>query len=365
MKILLLSDLNSIHTKKWVKAIAQNGFELFVFGLSPSTDEFYENFSKVQIGSANQKNLRGRSLFSKLGYLKQVNSLKQIYTSFKPDLVHAHYASSYGLLGSYLKHKPFLISMWGTDIVEFPKLNVLNRLLLKRNLRKADYLFSTSHSMAEEAKLYTNKEINIVPFGVDLTLFKPHSKAASDEIVIGIVKTLELNYGIHFLIDAFQLLVSQLPNQQLKLIIAGSGSQDVNLKKQVLDLSLTPFVEFTGYISNEKIASCFNRFDIAVIASLEESFGVSAVEASACEKPVVATCVGGLMEVVIDNVTGLHCEPANSRDLAEKLKILIENPMLRDELGKNGRVHVLKNYDWNQNVALMIDHYRRIYNSVN
>ena len=363
MKILLISDLNSIHTKKWVKSLAAEGVVIAVFGLTPAQDDFYANLDRVKIGSAQIYNSKRGSLISKLSYLKQIGRLKRFYHSFQPDIVHAHYASSYGLLGSFLKHKPYLISMWGTEIFEFPKTSWVNRFILKRNLRKADYLFSTSHAMADEAHLYTQKTIEVVPFGVDLSLFKPNSKATSDEIVIGIVKTLELNYGIHFLIDAFQLLVNQLPNQQLKLIIAGSGSQELNLKKQVSDLGLTPFVEFTGYIANDNIASCFNRFDIAVIASLEESFGVSAVEAAACEKPVVATCVGGLIEVVVDKVTGLLCEPANSIDLAEKLILLIENPMLRDELGKNGRMHVLKNYDWNQNVALMISYYKSICSS--
>jgi len=361
MKILLISDLNSIHTKKWVKSLAAEGIIVAVFGLTPAQDDFYEKLENVEIGSAQIAVSNQRSFVSKLSYLKQIRRLKRFYRSFKPDIVHAHYASSYGLLGSFLNHKPYLISMWGTEIFEFPKTSWVNRFILKRNFRKADYLFSTSHAMADEAHLYTQKTIEVVPFGVDLALFKPLSKPENGEIVIGIVKTLELNYGINFLIDAFRLLVNQLPDQQLKLIIAGSGSQETNLKKQVNELNLETFVEFTGYIQNDKVVACFNRFDIAVVASLEESFGVSAVEASACEKPVVATRVGGLVEVVLDHETGLLVDPANPSDLAEKLKLLVENPLLRKEMGQKGREHVLKNYDWNSNVSLMIHHYKRIF----
>ena len=270
MKILLLSDLNSIHTKKWVEAISLEGIELFVFGLTPSKDDFYENFSNVKIGSAKLENLRGRSLFSKLSYLREVKRLKKLYASFKPDLVHSHYASSYGLLGSYLKHKPYLISMWGTDIFEFPKQSVLNRILLKRNLRKADFLFSTSHSMANEAKLYTNKKIRIVPFCVDVTLFSPRVSQIKKEFVIGIVKTLEINYGINFLIEAFSILYNKFPERNLELIVAGSGSQEEALKNQVKLLQLSDKVEFRGYIPNAEVPACFNEMDVAVISSLEE-----------------------------------------------------------------------------------------------
>lgn len=363
MKILLLSDLNSIHTKKWVKAISLEGIELFVFGLTPAKDEFYENFSNVQTGSANQENLRSRSLFSKLSYLKQVKKIKELYSSFKPDLVHAHYASSYGLLGSYLKHKPYLISMWGTDIFEFPKQSILNRILLRRNLRRADFLFSTSHSMAKEAKLYTNKEIRIVPFGVDVSLFSPCVSQIKNEFVIGIVKTLELNYGINFLIEAFSILNKEFNERNIKLIIAGSGSQEEALKNQVKLLRLSDKVEFRGYIPNVEVPACFNEMDVAVISSLEESFGVAAVEAGACGIPVVATAVGGLPEVVIDGRTGLICEPANPKDLSIKLTKLLLDDQLRKTLGQNARNHVLENYNWNQNSSLMVSHYNSIYNS--
>lgn len=364
MKILLLSDLNSIHTKKWVKAISLEGIELFVFGLTPAKDEFYENLSNVQIGSAHQENLRSRSLFSKLSYLKQVKKIKEFYRSFQPDLVHAHYASSYGLLGSYLKHKPYLISMWGTDIFEFPKQSILNRMLLRRNLKKADFLFSTSHSMAKEAKLYTNKDIKIVPFGVDVSLFSPRASQLKNEFVIGIVKTLELNYGINFLIEAFSIVHNKFPERNIKLVIAGSGRQEEALKNQVTSLKLSNKVEFRGYIPNSEVPACFNEMDVAVISSLEESFGVAAVEAGACGIPVVATAVGGLPEVVIDGHTGLICEPANPKDLSIKLTTLLLDDQLRKTLGKNARTHVLENYDWNQNVALMVSYYNTIYNSI-
>lgn len=364
MKILLLSDLNSIHTKKWVEAISLEGFELFVFGLTPAKDEFYENFSNVQIGSAHQENLRSRSLFSKLSYLNQVKKIKEFYRSFKPDLVHAHYASSYGLLGSYLKHKPYLISMWGSDIFEFPKQSILNRMLLRRNLKKADFLFSTSHSMAKEAKFYTNKDINIVPFGVDVSLFSPHASQLKNEFVIGIVKTLELNYGIQFLIEAFSLLHKEFPDRNIKLVIAGSGSQEKALKNQVRSLKLSDKVEFRGYIPNAEVPACFNEMDVAVISSLEESFGVAAVEAGSCGIPVVATAVGGLPEVVIDGHTGLICEPANPKDLSMKLTTLLLDDEFRQTLGKNARTHVLENYDWNQNSSLMISYYNAIYDSI-
>lgn len=360
MKILMLSDLNSIHTKKWVSGLSEHGIEILVFGFIAPSDNFYDKLENVQIQYGAALKSSRASLRSKLGYLKHFRKLKRACKSFKPDIIHAHYASSYGLLASFLGRHPLLISMWGSDIFDFPKANRLNRIILERNFKNADYLFSTSHAMAIEAKKYTSKNINVVPFGVNLNQFSKQERATTPEIVIGIVKTLEPNYGIRFLIAAFKILKDDLPNQSLRLIIAGEGSEEQALKDQVKSLGLQKHVAFRGYIKNDKVAACFNQMDIAVIPSLEESFGVSAVEAAACELPVVATRVGGLPEVIIEGVTGLLCEPGNVEDLTAKLKKLILSADLRMKMGKEGRKYVLSQYNWNENVQLMVEHYKSI-----
>ena len=112
--------------------------------------------------------------------------------------------------------------------------------------------------MANEAKLYTNKKIRIVPFGVDVSLFSPRVSQIKKEFVIGIVKTLEINYGINFLIDAFSILYNKFPERNLELIVAGYGSQEEALKNQVKLLQLSDKVEFRGYIPNAEVPACFN-----------------------------------------------------------------------------------------------------------
>ncbi len=368
MKILLLSDLNSIHTKKWIKALSEKGIEIQAFGLGRPQDDFFDQFENVTVHHAEFTNQYGKSGLNKLKYLKVVKRLKQIEAAFSPDIVHAHYATSYGLIGTFLRHKNFLISVWGEDVFSFPKESVYKKILFKRNLRKAKAIFSTSNVMAKETQRYTKKKVNVVPFGVDVSIFKPINQGfRNEDLVIGIVKTLEDKYGIKFLIESFSRVLKTNPNLNLKLLIVGKGRKEEELKAQVSSLGIKEYVEFTGAVAHTSVPSYFNKMDIVVVPSVldGESFGVAAVEASACEKPVIVSNVGGLPEVVIDGITGLICEPRNSTCLAEKIDLLIQDEQLRIQLGKNGRVHVLKNYDWNQNVALMIDHYRRIYNSVN
>lgn len=360
MRILFLSDLNNVHTKKWVAGFSKRGCIVCAFGLAKVEGDFYKDLKNVSVESLTFTELGDKSTFSKIQYLKVVQRLKKIYKEFKPDIVHSHYATSYGLLGSFVKHEPYLISVWGFDVYEFPNASPIHKAILKRNLRKATHLFSTSHDMAEETKKYTNKKIDVIPFGVDTQLFKPIKQEESKAYTIGIVKTLEENYGIDYLIKSFARICVKYPKKQLKLLIVGRGREEANLKKLANDLGITDKVEFAGFVDNSLIPTLLNQMNIVVIPSFIESFGVAAVEASACEIPVIASNVDGLPEVVIDGETGLLCEPGNVKSITDKIDQLIKNPKMAKLMGENGRKFVLEHYDWEKNVDNQILHYKEI-----
>jgi len=365
MKILFLSDINNVHTKKWVSGLAKRGCHVLAYGLAAPKDDFYTGMKNVEIAYSEFTNQGGPSRLSKIKYVTAKNKVKRLYKDFQPDIVHAHYATSYGLLGSFLNHHPFAISVWGEDVFSFPKESKIKNFIFNRNIRKADAIFSTSIVMAKETRKYTEKEVVVIPFGVDLNHFKNlNDHGQRDSVNIGIVKTLEDKYGISYLINAFDILIKKYPDKKLKLTIVGAGSKEAELKDQVKSLRLENLVEFTGRIDHTKIPEAFNQMDIVVIPSVldGESFGVAAVEASACEKPVVVSNVGGLPEVILDGETGLVVEPKDSKLLADKIEILIEDPKLREQMGKAGRNNVIAKYNWEDNLDLQIQQYQKLLN---
>ena len=132
----------------------------------------------------------------KLDYLLHGKQLKALIDSIQPDIVHAHYLTSYGSMCAFSKVRPFWLSVWGADVYDFPKKSILHKWLVKYTLAKAAHVLSTSRAMAEETKKYTDKPIGITPFGVDMELFSPakRTRAADDgRFVIGTVKTLAKN----------------------------------------------------------------------------------------------------------------------------------------------------------------------------
>ena len=353
-RILLLADVNSPHTQKWVVSLINSGFDIAVFTLSKSTLGWHKGLNNFQLFEKYgfSKEVFTSSKFSKLRFLNVVPALKKIISYYKPDILHAHYASSYGLIGALTGFHPFIISAWGSDVFTFPRAGFLNKLILKYNLRKADVILSTGQAMKSEINKYTSKEIFITPFGVDTELFKPMPRQKNEELIIGTIKRMEDTYGISYLIRAFKILTERY-RVPMRLLLVGDGAQTETYKKLVRQLDLEQLVTFTGLIPHQEIVTFHNKLDIFAALSLSESFGVAVLEASSCEKPVVVTNVGGLPEVAINNQTGFIVQPANAEEAALALSKLVEDAQLRAELGSNGRKFVIENYQWSRSVEIM------------
>ena len=367
-RIFFLADGGSPHTIKWAKSLAHSGYEIFIFGLASFSPDLYRDEPRIKtwsFGADTPVTKSGNGSFQKIRYLSSLSKLKQLIAEFKPDILHVHFVSSYGLLGSLSGFPKIFMSVWGADVYDFPEKSFLHRLVLRFNLKKAQSLFSTSNVMAKQASKYTQKEINVIPFGIELSKFRPGKSELiiweGNNLILGTVKSLEDKYGIDDLIKAFAILKKRLPDQSLKLLIVGKGTKELELKALAEKMKVSQDIHFTGWIPVEKVPEYHKLLDISVFPSIldSESFGVAVVEASASEKPVIVSRVGGLIEVVNENVTGLVVPPKNPEALAVAMEKLVLDPTLREKFGKAGRERVEKLYNWDQNLSDMVSFYEK------
>ena len=352
MKIALLSGVTSVHTHRWANALADLGHEVHLISLIGHKSEVNKISDKVTLHYINKS--------GRLAYFTGGADLKKLLAKIKPDILNAHYASGYGTLARRSGFHPTLLSVWGSDVYDFPS-NALCRAILIKNLHYADALASTSHAMARQTEKFItpSSPIFVTPFGVDTNLFSP-AETCQYGRNIGTVKTLEEKYGIEYLIRAFNIVcrspeVKNISNIRLK--IYGKGSLEANLKALSAELGLSEKIEFCGFIPNKNVPAALHSLDIACIPSIldSESFGVSAVEAMSCAVPVVVADVDGLKEVVDDKVTGFVVERKNPQAMADKIIELIKSPDLRISMGAAGRQRVLSLYNWDDNVRHMSD----------
>ena len=362
--ILILSDCNSVHTIKWVNGLLDRGFSIILFSLRALN---HNNFRDNLILYDN--NLKP-SFVNKLKYISTINKINSIIKKHKIDILHSHYASSYGLLGALSGFKPFFISVWGSDVFDFPNKSFLHKLLIKYNLSLANIICSTSHIMKEETLKYTNKDIEVVPFGIDVSKFKKLVKdkellkkynIPKKNFIFGTIKTLELKYGIDYLIDAYNILIKEDNNiyKNSSFLIVGGGSLEKHLKEKVRAYGILEKVVFTGYIDPSKIHIFHNLLDLGVYGSIynSESFGVSVLETNACEKGVIVSDIAGFKEVVKNGFNGIHTKAKDLKAIKEAMKKLYYDKNLRVSMGENGRKLVLNKYNFANNLESMISIY--------
>jgi L-malate glycosyltransferase len=361
VKVLILAAASSIHTVRWANALAQSGIDVVV---ATQHEPLKEISAAVRI--------RRLPFAGETGYFLNIIALRHIIKEEKPDLLNAHYASGYGTTARFSGFQPYLLSVWGSDVYDFPEKSPLHRWWLRRNLMAADRLASTSHAMAKQACRVAPelKEIAITPFGVNTKLFASGetdvTASRATEIVIGTVKTLASHYGIDTLIDSVAILIEALrpdhPDlaQSIRLRIVGNGPQAAELRVRASDRGISDRVEFVPRVAHGEVPRQLRQLDVYVALSRRESFGVAVIEAGACGLPVVVSDVGGLPEVVVQGETGLVVESDNPRAAAQALRKLVLEPNLRQLMGSRGRLHVTSNYEWQNNVKSMIALYEQI-----
>jgi glycosyltransferase involved in cell wall biosynthesis len=349
MKICFISEAKSIHTQRWTEALAQAGCDMHLIS-SSSVDIPNVTLHHLPLYSPNPV----RQIINKY-------RAKQLLRKIDPDITHLFglfAVSSLGAMGLATNIKNLLISAWGSDVVpagdhETTKEKVIKVYLLN----KANRIITTSRYLALKIPQYLRRriDIEIIPWGVDLDLFSPaNEKKESGVVTIGFAKRLHFLSGPDIVLNAFNY-ASNNCNQKLSLKIAGDGPMQYALKTTAANLNINGAVEWTGWLDTPAALSEFYRsLDLFIMPSRRESFGVSAVEASASGLAVIASRFGGLPEIIVDGVTGVLVDPRDTDGFGRAIVTLVNNKSLRKNMGLKGRKRAEKKYKWNNTIEKML-----------
>lgn len=351
MKICFIAPANNYHTQKWCKWFKNRRHHIDIISFTKGKIEgcrvHYIDSGAGVSGSDIQK----------LKYLLQAGKVHEIVNEIQPDVINVHYATSYGTVAALAKLPPYYLSVWGSDIYDFPQKGILHRWMLQFSLNSAKHLFSTSKAMAKEAAKYTKKPLEVTPFGVDCDLFSPNKARKKEnnkintkngcDYVIGTVKALSNKYGIGTLLCAVAMMKKDHPEISMQLRIAGKGPQENEYKALAKELGIENITHWLGFISQEQAAVEWASMDCGIIPSESESFGVSAVEAQACGTPVIISDIPGLMEATVPGKTSVVVPRENPEKLAQAIYEMYINADKRKEFGQRGRKYVCETYELN------------------
>jgi glycogen synthase len=166
---------------------------------------------------------------------------------------------------------------------------------------------------------------------------------------------LKIRKGFDVALKAFASIAGRFP--EARLVVAGDGPERPSLERQAAQLGIDGVVDFIGWVAPEDVPALVTNATVVVMPSRHEPFGLVALDAALMARPIVASRVGGLMEVVTHGKSGLLVEPDDSAGLAEALAFLLENRDLAAEMGRIARRSAQTVFSWNR----CVDGYDELY----
>jgi len=270
-----------------------------------------------------------------------VSALHRILRQRKAQIVETHGTKSHFLVSLLRKSNFSWIAFHHGYTAEDLKVKLYQQFD-RWSLRRCDAAVTVCEEFAVllERRGVRRERIHIVHNAVDSNSHHLPSELAekarrlwhvlSDERVLLAVGRLSPEKGHAYLVDAVSRIVSSSPPWKLRLVIAGSGACEVELKDQASRLGISQHVEFVGHRS--EVQSLFSIADLFVLPSLSEGSPNVLLESMAAWVPIVATKVGGVPELVRDGESAILVSPADSNSLSSAIVELLTNPQLANRL---------------------------------
>ncbi len=329
--------------------------------------------------SLNNDNIEGIEVkrLSYLGRIANTNitpKLPLILSEEDYDIIHTHiptpWSADWSALSSKIKNKPLVVTyhndIIGEGIADYIA-RFYNHTFLKLLLKRADKIIITQPSYIKSSaylKCYQDK-VEVIPNGVDVNKFKPNETFNDDNsyniFFLSILDEFHKYKGLDILLKSLQIVKKEISN--IKLVVGGKGVLVDYYKRMIVSMGLVDNVEFTGFISDDDIVDYYNQANVFVLpstSSLQEGFGIVALEALACQTPVITTDIVGVAEDLDAVKGGLVVPPKDNVKLAEAIILILKDKELQEEMGKRGRKLVMEKYTWKSVASAMEKLYKII-----
>lgn len=297
------------------------------------------------------------------------NKLVQVARQVKLDLIHAHYAVPHATAAYLAKEmlRPngprIITTLHGTDITLLGS-DPSFAEAIAFSINSSDGVTAVSQSLKQLTmeNLPIERDIRVIPnfleceeyHRVDCPKLRERFAAPGEKILMHMSNFRQVK-RVDTVLSVFARVVRDVPS---RLILIGDGPEMPNICRLVREMGLRDRVFFLG--NQEKVIEPLSIADVFLLPSVKESFGLAALEAMACETPVVASNIGGLPEVISDGESGFLCNPDDVSGMAQRVAELLGNAELHRRIARAGRRRVLQKFCAGRVVPEYEEYYREV-----
>lgn len=351
------------------KALAKNGHMVHFITYSQPTrlDFFNENLNYHEV------DLRSYPLFQYPPYeLALASKMVDVVKHEGLDLLHVHYAIPHASAAYMAKqilketnhHIPIITTLHGTDITLVGK-DPSYEPVVTFSINKSDGVTAVSEDLRKDTLEHFDiyNHIEVIPNFIDLDRFKKQKKdhfkmaiCPNGEKLLAHTSNFRKVKRVEDVINVFYNVRKEIP---AKLLLVGDGPERIKMEKLCRELGTCDDIRFLGKL--DAVEEVLSVSDLFLMPSEKESFGLAALEAMACEVPVISSNAGGLPELNIDGVTGFTCNVGDVKDMTEKALHILKDENIQSF--KDAALARAKEFDITNILPLYEKFYEKVVNS--
>lgn len=271
--LALLGDANHVHLRRWAAAMLQRDWQVSVVTARPEPQEGVRQIVLPAVKRSHD-------------WLFRVSAARQALRELQPDIVHAHYITSYGYLAARCAQRPRVMTAWGSDLLVTPQESALKRWLTAWTLRQADAITGDSADLVAAARAFAPRAQHLeLHWGVELQRFQPAPWGNKPGFELVSLRSWSANYRIDVILRA----VAQVPGAVLHLL--GGGPDEAALRQLAAELGLSQSQRavFHGRQDDAGMATVMARCKVALSVPESDATSVSLLESMACGLAVLAS----------------------------------------------------------------------------
>lgn len=348
--------------------------------LGAPVDEIRDGICYFRTGSPGLKRSPIRELQLMYALYRRIGEVSR---SFKPEIIHAHSPVLVGMpAGRWARAHdiPFIYEirdLWENASVDMGKFKAwsfryrIAQMAENWVLRRADTVVTIGEQLRNEVRRRSGRPVVLAQNGVDLKAFQPVEPNPEwvqrwnpgKGILVSYVGSFHEYEGLEHLVDAIAIVQREHPD--VRALIVGDGPNRASLQRRAARLGLEDAVAFPGRVAHEQVREIYATATLFVYPRVDSlttrlTTPLKPLEAMAMARPVIASDLPALRELIQEGETGLLFKPGDAADLAARIGSLIDQPDLRESLAVNGRKYVLGQRDWNVSLRAYLPLYKSL-----